>query len=292
MTLQDIAKRIENKIASHLDGCGIMFRMFSRVKSEASLAHKMEIKGEKYRSGQTKIQDMIGFRLVVYFTDDVNIVEILVNSVQVADRSIDEPDSITFMPQRLNIVCNLSDEYKEDFRKALPEEYATYIDTTCEVQIRTIFSEGWHEVEHDLRYKCKEDWVGYDTLSRSLNGVIATLETAEWGMLSIFKEMASQNLRFKNYSAMLRNKLRLRLYGSGLSPDIQQFLEKHHDIAEAAYEMDRTVLVLSLAFHDKHIKLTYDTVLFIMNRLEMHSKELMALESEEMKQQITEMLMS
>lgn len=292
MTLQDIADKVTKMISGHLEGCGIMFRMFSRVKSEASLAHKMEQKGDKYRSGKSKIQDMIGFRLVVYFTDDVNIVEILVNSVQVADRSIDEPDSITFKPQRLNIVCKLSDEYKEDFRKALPEEYAPYIDTTCEVQIRTIFSEGWHEVEHDLRYKCKEDWVGYDNLSRSLNGVIATLETAEWGMQSIFNEMAIQNLRFKNYSAMLRNKLRLRLSGNGLSPNLQQFLEEHHDIAEAAYEMDRTVLVLSLAFHDKHIKLTYDSVLFIMNRLEMHSKELMALESEELSQQITEMLMS
>lgn len=292
MKLDEIAKRIEDSIADQLNGCGIMFRIFSRVKSEFSLCHKMEIKGEKYRSGQSKIQDMIGVRIVVYFADDLNIAELLVNNNKVVDRSIDEPDSITFKPQRLNIVCNISDEILEDFRNALPEEFEPYIDSTYEVQIRTIFSEGWHEVDHDLRYKCKEDWVGHEALSRSLNGVIATLETAEWSMQSIFKEMASMNLRSKNYSAMIRNMLHIRLKGEGLSPELQNFLADNPDVAVAAYEMDRTVFVFSLACHNKHIELTYDSVLFVINRLEMHNKELIALESPEMTAQIMEMLMS
>ncbi|MBK7959276.1 MAG: hypothetical protein IPK03_14995 [Bacteroidetes bacterium] len=27
------------------------------------------------------------------------------------------------------------------------------VDSTFEVQLRTILSEGWHEIDHDLRYK-------------------------------------------------------------------------------------------------------------------------------------------
>lgn len=292
MQLQEIAKRIEDEIADQLNGCGIVYRLFSRVKSELSLECKMEYKGDKYRSGLAKIQDMIGVRIVLYFADDLNVVELLVNNNKVVDRSIDEPDSFTFKPQRLNLVFNISEDVIDSFRDALPEEYAQYIDSTYEIQIRTIFSEGWHEVEHDLRYKCKEDWVGYESLSRSLNGVIATLETAEWSMQTIFKEMAKENLRSRNYSAMIRNMLHIRLHGNGLSSELQRFLSDNPAVAVAAYEMDRTVLVFSLASHKKHIELTYDSVLFIINRLEIHNKELMALESPEMTAQIMEMFMS
>lgn len=266
--------------------------MFSRAKTIFSLENKMNMKGEKYLSGNAKIQDAIGLRIVVYFSDDINVVELLVNNNKVVDRSIDEPDSYTFRPKRLNIVCHIPDELVEDFRKELPSEYAPYIDDTYEVQIRTIFSEGWHEVEHDMRYKCKEDWVGYESLSRSLNGVIATLETAEWSMQSIFHEMAEKCFRSRNYSAMLRNQLHIRIKGNGLSPHLEQFLIDNPDVAKAVHEMDRTVFVLSLLCHKKHIELTYDNILFLINRLEIHNKELLAMESEEQKNQIMEVLLS
>ncbi len=60
------------------------------------------------------------------------------------------------------------------------------IDSTFELQIRSILSEGWHEVEHDLRYKAKQDWIGNDVESRKLNGIYATLETSEWTMIKNF----------------------------------------------------------------------------------------------------------
>lgn len=36
-----------------------------------------------------------------------------------------------------------------------------YIDDTFEIQIKTMFFEGWHEIEHDMRYKGEELWKNY-----------------------------------------------------------------------------------------------------------------------------------
>ena len=276
--LQTIADRLESQIYQHLNQCGLMFRLFARVKTISSLHHKMQIKGDNYRSGKSLIQDMIGLRVVLYFQDDVDALAFFYSCGEVVDSSIDEFDSSTFRPQRLNLTCKLPVEFVEDFRKALPEEFATYIDSTYEIQIRTVFSEGWHEVEHDLRYKCKEDWEGCESYSRVLNGVIATLETAEWSMKSLFDQMARVNYQNKNYRAMLRNKMHLRIKGGDLSDSVNEFLLQNHHVAESILNTDRFVVVLTLLNHQKPIELTYDNLIFLMNRIEMNNQELIELE--------------
>ena len=278
--LQTIANKLESQMFQHLNQCGLMFRLFSRVKTISSLHHKMQIKGEDYKTGKSLIQDMIGLRIVLYFQDDVDALAFFYSCGEVVNSSIDEFDSSTFRPQRLNLTCNLPAELVDDFRKALPEEYATYIDATYEIQIRTIFSEGWHEVEHDLRYKCKEDWEGCESYSRVLNGVIATLETAEWNMKSLFDQMARTNFRNKNYRAMLRNKMHLRIKGEDLSADVYEFLLRNYHVAERILDADRFVIVLTLLNHQKPIELTYDNLLFLINRIEMNNEELREIEPE------------
>lgn len=276
--LRLIADRLETQIYQHLNQCGLMFRLFSRVKTISSLHHKMQIKGEGYRTGKNKIQDMIGLRIVLYFQDDVDALAFFYSCGDVVRSSVDELDSSTFRPQRLNLTCNLPAEFIEDFRKSLPEEFSDYIDNTYEIQIRTIFSEGWHEVEHDLRYKCKEDWEGCESYSRVLNGVIATLETAEWNMKSLFDQMARVNFQNKNYRAMLRNKMRLRIKGEDLSAYILEFLHQHSHLAENILNTDRFVIILTLLNHQKPIELTFDNLLFLMNRIEMNNQELREME--------------
>lgn len=126
--LQTIANKLESQMFQHLNQCGLMFRLFSRVKTISSLHHKMQIKGENYKTGKSLIQDMIGLRIVLYFQDDVDVLAFFYSCGEVVNSSIDEFDSSTFRPQRLNLTCNLPAELVDDFRKALPEEYATYID--------------------------------------------------------------------------------------------------------------------------------------------------------------------
>lgn len=292
MNLNEVKNKIENELNEQLSHCGLMYRLFARAKTLRSLKHKMDIKGEKYRAGKGKIQDMIGLRIVLYFPEDVEILSFFFSCRNLVDAAIDELDTSTFRPQRLNLVKTIPDHLVAEFRACLPQEYAPYIDNTYEVQIRTIFSEGWHEVEHDMRYKCKEDWEGYDMHSRRLNGIIATLETAEFSMSSLFNELAAQYLNDCKYSAMLRNKLRIRLANDSFSPTVNDFLMKHHEIAEQAFKMDRTVFLLSLMSHKASIPLTFDNVLFLFNRIDIQNPELMALENAETKEQIEKLIIT
>ena len=288
--LRTITNKLESQMFQHLNQCGLMFRLFSRVKTINSLHHKMQIKGDSYRAGKSLIQDMIGLRIVLYFQDDVDALAFFYSCGEVVKSSIDEFDSSTFRPQRLNLTCNLPAELVEDFRKSLPEELAPYIDNTYEIQIRTIFSEGWHEVEHDLRYKCKEDWEGCESYSRVLNGVIATLETAEWSMKSLFDQMARVNYQNKNYRAMLRNKMHLRIKGEGFSENINDYLLRNPHVAEGVLNTDRFVIILTLLNHQKSIELTYDNLLFLINRIEMNNQELRNMESESTKKMLDNFL--
>ncbi len=279
MTIDEIAARIEGDLSQRIRRSGMMYRLFSRVKSIESLQHKIEAKGSAFFSAGGKIQDVIGLRIILYFPDDVEAMSIFLGSRDVVRSSIDECDLSTFCPRRLNLTKSIPLEYVAEFRRNLPDGLADKIDNTFEIQIRTVFSEGWHEVEHDLRYKCKDDWVHEDLPNRTLNGMIATLETVEWGMKSLFHEMAYRCYRKRNYRAMLRNKMRIRFASFGFSPELQGFLESHRDVAKRLLGTDRVVFMLALLNHSDPPQLTYDNVVFLANKIDIQNPELTELEN-------------
>ena len=287
--LKKISLKLTSDISESLSRSGIMFRIFSRVKAENSIRRKFQV---KYANKKSKLQDMIGIRIVAYFQDDVDALALYYSVGDVVKKAIDEFDTSTFRPQRLNITSRIPAEMVDDFIAALPEEYRDRIDTTYEIQIRTVFSEGWHEVEHDLRYKCKEDWDGCEPYSRALNGIIATLETAEWNMKSIFADMARHNFSHSNYTAMLRNKFHLSFKSSGLSDQLEKYLKDNRNISESVLNADRLIVVYTLLTHKADFNLTYDNLLFLINRIEMMDFDLMAMEPEETKQMLTTFLNS
>ena len=287
--LKQIASKLTSDISDSLSRSGIMFRIFSRVKTENSIRHKLEV---KYAAKKSRIQDMIGIRIVTYFQDDVDALALYYSVGDVVKKAIDEFDSSTFRPQRLNITSRIPAEMKEDFMAALPEPFKDCIEPTYEVQIRTVFSEGWHEVEHDLRYKCKEDWEGCESYSRALNGIIATLETAEWNMKAIFADMARQNFRHSNYTAMLRNKFHLRFKSEALSESLEGYLNDNKQIAEAILNVDRLIVVYTLLTHKSDFCLSFDNLVFLINRIEMMDAELMSMEPEDTKKMLDTFLMA
>ena len=235
---------------------------------------------------------MIGIRIVLYFQDDVDALALYYSVGDVVKKAIDELDSSTFRPQRLNITSRIPSDMADDFMAALPEQFRDFIEPTYEIQIRTVFSEGWHEVEHDLRYKCKEDWKGCEPYSRTLNGVIATLETAEWNMRAIFSEMARHNYMHSNFTAMLRNKFHLRFKADALSETLNAYLVKNRHLAEGALNVDRLIVIYTLLTHKADFDLTFDNLFFLINRIEMMDMDLMAMEPEDTRQMITAFLNS
>ena len=167
--LRDIVTDLE----SVLNKCGIMYHVFYRTKSTMSIKNKLEKKAEEYLRQNKKMQDLLALRITLYFTDDVEIVHNYLRSQSDFDsESVDEAEVDRFCPKRLNLVMRVPDKLQQDMNAARKESgYEAFIDNTYEVQIRTILSEGWHEVEHDLRYKCKEDWDEFKEESRLLNGI-------------------------------------------------------------------------------------------------------------------------
>ena len=77
---------------------------------------------------------------------------------------------------------------------------------------------------------------------------------------------------------MLRNKMHLRIKGGDLSDSVNEFLLQNHHVAESILNTDRFVVILTLLNHQKPIELTYDNLIFLMNRIEMNNQELIELE--------------
>lgn len=281
-----VLKEIVSDLESVLDKSGIMYHIFSRTKSEMSIKNKLEKKAEKYRAEGKKMQDLLALRITLYFTDDVEMVyDYLRNQPNFDSESVDANEVDKFCPKRLNLVMHVPDKHRQDMQVAINStEYPDLIDDTYEVQIRTILSEGWHEVEHDLRYKCKEDWDEHLEESRLLNGIYATLESSEWSMLTLFDRLSYSQYKEKAWDSMLRNKMRLRFADKGMSPEVKEKISSDNELAKKLFRVKRSK-VLKLVMEKKFsYPLTYDTVVFLINRVGVKNKELATLEMPVLKQ--------
>lgn len=259
---EGVMKEITRLITSKLDDVGLMFRLFSRAKSPESLNKKFESDAE-YGSSK-KIQDLIGVRVVLYFNDDIDTVRDIISRVfeeRSNDVSIDESKKDEFKATRYNIVYSL--DQAQTINLNLKDE-ASKIDNTFELQIRTIFSEGWHEVEHDLRYKCKSDWQGFDNQSRRLNGVYATLETSEWTMIKIFDELAYSHYKNSDWSAMFRQKFRLRFTDDSLSDELLAIFEDK-ELVKRFFRLDRAKLIMDMSQKGFYYPMKLQNLIFFAN---------------------------
>jgi ppGpp synthetase/RelA/SpoT-type nucleotidyltranferase len=257
----DLVRSVERCISS----LGIMHRIFHREKTKESLSKKLQNSPGKYGE-EKKIQDLIGIRIALYFVDDIAVVREALEKrftyVQI-DSQIDEPDSEVFKAVRCNLIFKLPDNF--DFSTSLDSEHLELIDNTFEVQIRTILSEGWHEIDHDLRYKCKEDWHGLDRENRAFNGVYATLETSEWTLLKLFEELAYKHYKESNLKAMLNNKFRIRLRSSPLDDSILLYIGDKPELIKRIYRYSRTRMLQCFSARPYAMPLSIANLVFIMN---------------------------
>jgi ppGpp synthetase/RelA/SpoT-type nucleotidyltranferase len=266
-----------------LEQCGLYYRLFTRTKTAASTRSKLLAK--QYPPGK-KMQDLFGIRIATYFQDDQAICRrIIEDRFSVVSVTEDRPDPNTFSPTRLNLICKLPLSCRQAMPGVIYQQYP--IDSTVEIQLRTVFSEGWHEVEHDLRYKAKDDWKGSEDLSRALNGIFATLITCDWSMLNIFDDLVYRKYREKDWTAMLKNKLRIHVAEPPLSQPLRDLLTGHPELAAELYQLDRSALLDFLSdtrFHPP--EKTLDNLVFLMNELFMHNPAISALTPEALRQEV------
>ncbi len=266
---EHIIKEIENRLKDNLSHCGFMFHIFSRVKSTESINIKLSKKAELYRQEGKKMQDFLALRITLYFSDDVEIVHQYLKSMSnFLDESVDTAEVDRFCPKRLNLILRVPEKFKQEMNLAISQiEYKDLIDDTYEIQIRTILSEGWHEVEHDLRYKCKEEWEDFNEESRLLNGIYATLESAEWSMLTLFDRLAYSHYKKENWNCMMRNKMRIRFADKSLSEESINYLNENKAVAKSLFRVNRSNVMKLMMEKGFRFPLTYDTMLHLLNHL-------------------------
>ena len=144
-TLRPQLIQLENKVfellQSTLSQQGIELNSIEhRIKTEQSLAGKLERKGEKYHT-LTDITDLIGLRIVTFYTDDVDKAAAIVNQLFEIDwsNSVDKRklhQISSFGYNSLHYICSLREG-------SFP----------FEIQIRTALQHTWSAIEHDIGYK-------------------------------------------------------------------------------------------------------------------------------------------
>ena len=132
--------------------------------------------------------------------------------------------------------------------------------------MRTIFAEGWHEVEHDLRYKNNNCWEQSTGLSRHLNGILATLETCDWALYKVFNYLCYSNYKQSEWVNMLKNKLRIRMLSDIATEELNDVVENNKDdLIKKLYMFDRNKLLQ--AFAQTRIPISLDNVIYLTNYL-------------------------
>ena len=282
-----VIKPILDDLSLRLGCAGIYYRVFTRSKSLDSIKKKLEKKADQYKREGKKLQDIIGIRLVFYFLEDVEIVASYLREVSIRDSESNSTHDLrgrevngiggladkVFMPIRLNLVFRMDDRTAREFKKVLKGYEGLdceLVDNTYEVQLRTVLSEGWHEVEHDLRYKCKDEpWWGYcDQESRMLNGIYASLETSERTLGQLFAEISYKNYKQKDWEAMIRNHLRIKFLEDPLPPEIKKVLDESNKTAKFILKQEKKELLDCLFRATRPYPLSMENIVYLINEMQ------------------------
>lgn len=277
-SLDRLARDISKEIETQLERVGILYRIFSRAKSEDSIKRKLNFK--RYDHGNKLMQDIIGIRVTLYFNDDLAIIhKALKARPDFVDETVDSTSETVFKPERINLIFRLDADKSEEVNETAISKFK-YIDNTFELQLRTVLSEGWHEVDHDLRYKCEEDWENSSDIARTFNGVYASLVTSDWSILTIFEQLSYRQYKLRNWAAMLRHKFRLRLREESLNENLVSILNSDDSLAKQLFRVDRREFIKNHFYNGIAVPLTLSNLVYLANLYSIKNKEIIKLTPE------------
>lgn len=158
----------------------------ARVKTEQSLAGKLALKGDKYAT-LTDITDLVGARVITYYTDDVDRVASMAEQLfdidwenSVDKRKVHQLDSFGY--DSLHYICRM-------------KGYAFRF----ELQLRTTLQHAWAAINHDSGYKSDID-IPREYVRR-MNRIAGMLEMADYEFSRIRSELTDYRRRVQQLVA-------------------------------------------------------------------------------------------
>ena len=139
--LNKTADEVRASLRKAMDDAGLIIAALEcRVKTEHSLAGKLELKGSKYAS-LGDLTDIIGLRVITFYIDDVDKVASAVERLFTVDwensvdkRKLHDIDSFGYLS--LHYICSTP---------GCPYRF--------EIQMRTVLQHAWANMNHDTGYK-------------------------------------------------------------------------------------------------------------------------------------------
>ena len=192
--LTDMCNIIPGKLRDFFCEAGIIVAAVeSRVKTESSLAGKLELKGAKYGS-VFDITDTLGLRVITFYNDDVDKIAAVVERLfeidwenSVDKRKAHDIDSFGYLS--LHYICRIPEEAYKD------PEHPELNRIRFEIQIRTVLQHAWANMNHDTGYKSGVEVP--KAYLRQLSRLAGMLELADYEFSRIRSELSDYRRRIQ-----------------------------------------------------------------------------------------------
>ena len=145
----ELSEIVYEKLKAITEGSGtLVMGLEHRVKEEKSLEGKLYRSGDWYQKLED-LTDLVGARVILYFSDDVDKIGKLVEQAFDIDwtlssdkRTLLDPDSFGYLS--LHYICSLPKDCGYQ---------AELCNIRFEIQIRSILQHAWAQINHDMGYK-------------------------------------------------------------------------------------------------------------------------------------------
>ena len=182
--LERLKEEVLKTLHEALDRNGlIVTAVEGRVKTESSLAGKLALKGAKYAT-LSDITDLVGARIVTFYTDDVDRIASMVEQLYEVDwnnsvdkRRLHQLDSFGY--NSLHYVCRVPGFHY-----------------SVELQLRTTLQHAWAAINHDTGYKSGIE-IPREYMRR-MNRLAGMLEMADDEFSRIRTELTDYRRRVQN----------------------------------------------------------------------------------------------
>lgn len=133
----------------------IDYRVKGKKSTQLKLARPRKGPGDTGPRTLDTVTDLLGLRIITYFTEDVDRVADIITPQFTIDTTNSVDKRATLDPDRFGY---LSLHYVAELNPSLTglPEYQRYRGIKFEIQIRSILQHAWAEMQHDLGYKTEE----------------------------------------------------------------------------------------------------------------------------------------